>query len=90
MPITQQDRDASWPYRPSCYKEHDYDNWVQGIYDNAASIIQAFAAHRQAALIEGARRMQEAAILKANELYPTMEVTVMLLHLDPTTIAGGE
>jgi len=38
---------------------------------------------------EGARAMQEAAINKANELYPTMEVAVMLIHLDPAEIVKG-
>jgi hypothetical protein len=34
----------------------------------------------------GARLMQEVAILKAHELYPTMEVPVMLLNIDPAAL----
>lgn len=30
--------------------------------------------------------MREAAILKAHELYPTMEVPVMLLNIDPAAL----
>lgn len=46
LQVTQADRDAVWPYRPNCYKVHDYTDWMAGKYDNVAKVIQAFAAHR--------------------------------------------
>ena len=42
------DREAAWPYRPSCYKIDDYSDWMAGNYDLAATVIKGFAHHRQA------------------------------------------
>jgi len=44
------DREAAWPYRPSCYKVDDYTDWMAGKYDLSAAIIKGFTRHRQAAL----------------------------------------
>lgn len=47
--VTQADRDAAWPHRPSCYKDDPVTghNWRTGVYDKL-SVVQAFARHRLA------------------------------------------
>lgn len=47
------DREAAWPYRPSCYKVDDYTDWMAGKYDLSAAIIKGFARHRQALRAKG-------------------------------------
>lgn len=46
--MTQADRERAWPYRPSCYKDQadTKARWMDGCYDRAAPVIQAFARHR--------------------------------------------
>jgi len=67
--------------------------------DDGHYLVQAFAAHRQAAMIQGARLMQEAAIdicagLQRNstfgERWGCEQCVDAIEALDPTTIAGGE
>lgn len=41
--VTLADREAAWPFRPTCYSEADREKWMGGTYDCAAPIIQAFA-----------------------------------------------
>jgi len=50
--VLQVDREAAWPYRPSCYKDvgNTRTLWMAGTYDASARIIQAFAAHREEAV----------------------------------------
>ena len=81
--VTQADRMQAFDWNMECRHCSEYEG------DYEADLAQAFARHRHAAMLEGARLMQEAAILKAHELYPTMEVAVMLLHLDPAQIIKG-
>jgi len=58
--VTQADRIASWPHAPDCFHAGDKAAWLAGVHDKQP-VIQAFAAHRQAARIEGARLAIEAA-----------------------------
>lgn len=60
--IMQADREAAWPFRPSCYTRHDYARWIGGAYDGVEPII-AFARHR----IAGFKEAQEAAVKVAND-----------------------
>ena len=45
--VTQEDREAAWPLRPSCYRDDakTRHNWMDGVYDKLREI-QAFARHR--------------------------------------------
>jgi hypothetical protein len=52
--VTPEDREAAWPYRPSCYKVDDYTDWMAGKYDVAAAIIRGFARHRTLTLAQAA------------------------------------
>ncbi|GFM29287.1 hypothetical protein [Novosphingobium sp. PY1] len=56
--VTEEDREAAWPHRPSCYQMHDRTDWMAGKYDKAAPVIRDFAAHREAAR---AKALEEAA-----------------------------
>ena len=50
VPVTAEDRVAAWPFRPSCYKDDRLtrEKWNDGVYDDVAPCIQAFARHRLA------------------------------------------
>jgi len=54
--VDRVDREAAWPFRPSCYKEDTKERWMAGVYDRAAPVIAAFARHRIAALQAAAER----------------------------------
>jgi hypothetical protein len=45
--VIEADREAAWPFRPSCFKAHDESAWKSGRYDKTPVIV-AFARHRQA------------------------------------------
>jgi len=47
--VTQEDREAAWPFRPSCYRDIPLTRakWEAGVYDDAAPCIKAFARHRE-------------------------------------------
>jgi hypothetical protein len=50
--VTQEDREAAWPFRPSCYRDIPLTRakWEAGVYDDAAPCIKAFARHREASV----------------------------------------
>lgn len=48
-PVTVDDREAAWRFKPSCYDEGDRDDWMRGKYDRLP-LIRSYAAHRLAAL----------------------------------------
>ncbi len=58
--ITQDDRNAAWPFRPSCYKDDQLtrERWNNGAYDKSAPSIQAFAQVRKEAIEQAAEAVQ--------------------------------
>ena len=62
--VTQEDREAAWPFRPSCYRDIPLTRvkWEAGVYDDAAPCIKAFARHREASV---AAKEAEIAALQA-------------------------
>lgn len=55
--IIQEDREAAWPFRPTCYRDAPNpgvrDRWDAGQYDHCG-VIKAFAEHRTAFTSQGA------------------------------------
>ena len=37
---SQRARELAWPHRPACYKDRHKDDWMAGVYDNAALVIK--------------------------------------------------
>ena len=64
--VTQEDREAAWGHRPSCYTVDDYTDWAAGKYDFSATIIKSFTRHRLASVAAAtAEKDAEIARLKA-------------------------
>ena len=61
--VTGADREAAWPFRPSCYKDNTLtrEKWNDGVYDAVAPCIQAFARHRIATEADNLALLREAA-----------------------------
>lgn len=73
--VTAADRDAAWPYRPSCYKVDDYSNWMAGKYDLAATVIKGFARHRLASTAD-AQPVAVQGLVEALEWFLTGDIDV--------------
>ena len=66
--VTQEDREAAWPFHPSCYRDIPLTRvkWEAGVYDDAAPCIKAFARHREASVAA-----KDAEIAKLQEIVRT-------------------
>lgn len=64
----------------SCIEEDE--GMIETPLVSLAAMQAHITAREQAAFAKGAKAFQTAAILKAHELYPTMEVQTMLLNID--------
>jgi hypothetical protein len=59
--VTQADREAAWPTRPTLYGgDYHKDDWHKGTYDDGRHL-QSYAAHRVAALAAERERGQKVA-----------------------------